>query len=91
MRSLETARAIDPGHERAKRYFQLSIRKRDEFIDRYIRQGRKYKEKNMYSRCVGSLDAALKALDDPANRQDVKIREAQALRKECDALAGERF
>ena len=90
MKSFETARAIDPNHEMAKRYYSLSARQRDEFVARHLLEGRRYKEKNMYTRCVSSLDKALKALGETSD-QDLKVKEAKALRNECDALTKERF
>lgn len=86
LRSFETARAIDPNHEMATRYYQLSIRKRDELIARHLLDGRRYKEKNMYSRCVSSMNAALKNLGDVNTQQDLKAKEAETLRNECEAL-----
>ncbi len=91
MRSFETARAIDPGHEMAKRYYQLAARKRDEFIAQSLHEGRRYKEKNMHARCVSSLQSALKTLGDSVSEQDLREKEIKALLQECDALAKARF
>jgi len=85
MRSFETARAIDPNHEMAKRYSQLAIRRRDELINQSILEGRAYKDRNMFSRCVGSLDKALKVAGEGTD-QDLKLREAKVLRNECAAM-----
>ncbi len=91
MRSFETARAIDPGHEMAKRYYQLAARKRDEFISQSLLEGRRYKEKNMHARCVSSLQSALKTLGDSVSEQDLREKEIKALLQECDALTKARF
>ncbi len=89
-RSFETARAIDPAHEMAKRYYTLATRQRDEFVARHMLEGKRYKDKNMFSRCVSSIDKALKSLGETSD-QDLKIKEAKALRSECEALMKERF
>lgn len=90
MRSFETARAIDPSHEMAKRYHTLAARQRDEFISRHMLEGRRYKEKHMFSRCVAAIDKALKTLGETSD-QDLKVKEAKALRSECEALMKARF
>ncbi|MCM2282447.1 MAG: FHA domain-containing protein [Bdellovibrionaceae bacterium] len=90
MRSFETARAIDPGHEMAKRYYTLATRRRDEFVERHLIEGRRYKEKNMYSRCVAAIDKALKTLGE-MSEQNLKVKEAKVLRDECEALMKARF
>ncbi|HVK61515.1 MAG TPA: FHA domain-containing protein [Bdellovibrionales bacterium] len=88
MRSFETARAIDPEHELALRYMRLAEKQRDEMVALLTLEGRRYKEKNMYGRCSAALDKALEAIP---NKSDVKFKEAEALKKECDLLAAERF
>lgn len=90
MRAFETARAIDPGHEMAKRYYTLAARQRDEFVARHMIEGRQYRDKNMFSRCVASIDIAIKVLGESSS-QDLKIKEAKSLRDECEAMLKERF
>ena len=88
MRSFETARAIDPKHELAGRYYQLAEKQRDEMVAMLILEGRRYKEKSMYARCSASLE---KALDAIPNKQDVKFKSNEAIKKECDLLSEERY
>ena len=90
MKSFETARAIDPTHDLSKRYYTLAARARDEFVVRHILEGKKYKERLMYSRCISSLNMALKALGENA-ASDIKGKEAIAIRDECETLQEGRF
>jgi hypothetical protein len=88
MRSFETARAIDPEHELAQRYYKLSEKHRDEMVSLLMLEGRRYREKNMFSRCVAALEKVLDALP---NRDDVKYKQAEALLKECQLMMDGRF
>ena len=88
LRSFETARAIDPHHELAGRYYRLAERKRDEMVADLVLEGRRYKEKSMYARCSASFE---KALDLIPNKQDVKYKSTEALKRQCDLLIEERF
>lgn len=88
MRSFETARAIDPSHEMAVRYYKLAERQRDEMIARLTLEGRQYKEKLMYSRCSAAFEKVLDAIPD---RNDLKYKQAEALKRECDLLMENRF
>ncbi len=82
LRSFETALAVDPKHEMADRYRVLSEKERDNAIASLMLDARRYKDKNMYSRCSSALN---KVLDEIPNKQDLKYKESQALKKECDA------
>jgi pSer/pThr/pTyr-binding forkhead associated (FHA) protein len=88
MKSFETARAIDPGHELAGRYYRLAEKQRDEMIDYMILEGRRYKEKNMFSRCSSAFE---KVLDAIPNKNHLKYKSAEALKRECDESLGGRF
>jgi pSer/pThr/pTyr-binding forkhead associated (FHA) protein len=83
LRSFETARAIDPSHELANRYSVLAERKRDEAITSNMVDGRRYKEKRMFSRCSAALD---KVLDEISNPDDIRYKESSALKRECDLM-----
>ena len=88
IRSFETAQAIDSKNELAGRYKRLAEKKRDEMINMLTLEGRQYREKSMYARCSAAFE---KVLDESPNKQDVKYKAAEALKKECDLLADERF
>lgn len=83
LRAFETARAIDPNHELASRYSVLAERKRDEWITLQMMEGRRYMEKSMFNRCSSALD---KVMDEIANAQDLKFKEARALKAECELM-----
>lgn len=88
MRSFETARAIDPEHQLARRYYKLAEKQRDEMVSMLMIEGRRYREKNMYARCIAALD---KVLDAIPNKDDVKYKQAEVLLNECKVMTGERF
>lgn len=88
MRSFETARTIDPKHPLATRYYKLAEKKRDELIAELTLEGRRYREKKMYSRCSAQLEKVLSMIP---NKQDLKYKAAEALKNECDRLAEQRF
>lgn len=88
MRSFETARAIDPEHVLARRYYRQAEKQRDEAVTNSLLEGRRYREKNMYTRCSASIDKALVMM---ANKEDLKYKQAEAMKKECDLLQDNRF
>ena len=83
LKSFETALAIDPKHEMATHYQKRASRMREQTLTDWMKEGRAYREKSMYSRCAAALDKVIKAIP---NAQDVRRRESEALRDECDAL-----
>lgn len=87
-KSFETARAIDPDHELARRYSQLAEKHRDEMIALLTLSGRQFKEKQMYSRCSAAFE---KVLDAIANKDDVKYKQAEAMKTECDVMLNGRY
>jgi pSer/pThr/pTyr-binding forkhead associated (FHA) protein len=88
MREFETALAIDPDNALARRYYKLAEKKRDEIVADLSLEGRRYKDKHMYSRCTAAFE---KVLEQIPNKEDAKYKEADALRKECELLEEERF
>lgn len=88
MRSFETARAIDPEHVLARRYYRQAEKQRDEGITNSLLEGRRYREKNMYTRCSAAISKALVMMP---NREDLKYKQAEAMKKECDLLQDSRF
>ncbi len=88
MRSFETARAIDPEHQLALRYYRLAEKQRDEAITQLTLEGRRYLEKNMYGRCSSAIGKALLMM---TNKEDLKYKQAEATKKECDALQEGRY
>jgi len=88
MRSFETARAIDPEHVLSRRYYRQAEKQRDEAITQLLLEGRRYREKNMFSRCAASIEKALVMLP---NRDDLKFKQAEAMKKECDLLQDRRY
>lgn len=87
MRSFETARAIDPEHVLSRRYYRQAEKQRDEAITQLLLEGRRYREKNMFSRCSSAIEKALIMLP---NRDDLKFKQAEAMKKECDLLQDRR-
>ena len=88
MREFETALAIDPDNALARRYYKLAEKQRDEIVADLSLEGRRYKDKHMYSRCTAAFE---KVLEQIPNKDDAKYKEADSLRKECELLEGERF
>ncbi len=88
MRSFETARAIDPEHVLSRRYYRQAEKQRDEAVTNSLLDGRRYREKNMFSRCSASIDKALVMMP---NKEDLKYKQAEAMKKECDLLQDSRF
>lgn len=88
MRSFETARTIDPLHQMAVRYYKLAEKERDQMISDLTLEGRRYREKSMWSRCSAQFE---KVLDMIPNKDDVKYKAAEAMKKECDLQAESRF
>lgn len=88
MRSFETCRTIDPLHQLCMRYFKLSEKSRDAMIAELTLEGRRYREKGMWSRCSAQFD---KVIDMIQNKEDVKSKAADQLRKECDLRLEGRF
>jgi hypothetical protein len=87
IKSFETARAIDPEHGQAQRYYILAEKKRDEMVALFILEGRRYLEKQMYTRCSAALE---KVLDMIPNKDDPKYLQSEAIKKECDLRYEER-
>lgn len=88
MRSFETARAIDPEHALARRYYRQAEKQRDETVTQLLLEGRRYREKNMYSRCSAAIEKALVLM---VNKDDLKYKQADTMKKECDLLQDRRF
>ena len=87
IRSFETAQAIDPKNEGAGRYRRLAEKQRDEMINILTLEGRRYREKAMYSRCSAAFEKALIAIP---NKQDLKYKSAEAMKAECDVMMNEK-
>lgn len=88
MRSFETARAIDPEHVLARRYFRQAEKQRDEAVTQLLLEGRRYREKDMFARCSAAIEKALVMMP---NKDDPKYKQAEASKKECDLLGDRRF
>ena len=88
LRSFETAKTIDPQHPLADRYYRLAGKLRDEQIADLTLEGRRYREKAMYTRCSAQFE---KVLDMIPNKEDAKYKVAEALKKECDLHWDNRF
>jgi len=88
MRSFETARTIDPQHQLAVRYYKLAEKARDQMIADLTLEGRRYREKSMWARCSAQFE---KVLDMIPNKDDVKYKAAEAMKKECDLQLEGRF
>lgn len=88
MRSFETARAIDPEHVLSRRYYRQAEKQRDESVTQLLLEGRRYREKNMFARCSSAIEKALVMMP---NKDDLKYKQAEATKKECDVLGDKRF
>lgn len=88
LKSFETANAIDRDHQLAKRYYNLAMKKRDEMTAQHTLEGKRYKEKQMFSRCSSAFEKVLEMIP---NKDDVRYKQAETLKKECDLLIDERF
>jgi hypothetical protein len=88
MKSFETAMTIDQSHELAMRYYRLAEKQRDEMVALLTKEGLSYKDKNMHARCASSFEKVMDAL---SNTNDLKYKQAKALKEECDALEAQRF
>jgi len=81
--SFETAMGLDPENVLARRYYRLAQKQKDEAITNLLLEGRRYREKNMYSRCSAAIDKALVLMN---NKDDLKYKEAEKIKQECDLL-----
>ena len=88
MGAFGTARAIDKNHPLAERYYKLAEKQRDEMIADLLLEGRRYREKSMFSKCSAAFDKALALMP---NRDDPKFKNAEALKSECDLSLKNRF
>ncbi|MDZ4084051.1 MAG: FHA domain-containing protein [Bdellovibrionales bacterium] len=81
--SFETAMGLDPENVLARRYYRLAQKQKDEAITNLLLEGRRYREKNMYSRCSAAIEKALVLMN---NKDDLKYKEAEKIKQECDLL-----
>lgn len=88
MRSFEIAITIDSQHALARRYYKLSEKARDQMISDLTLEGRRYREKSMWARCSAQFE---KVLDLIPNKDDMKYKAAEAMKKECDLQLEGRF
>lgn len=88
IRSFETARIIDPNHTLAVRYHRMADKARDELIAKMTLEGKRYREKSMFKRCSAAFE---KVLDEIPNRNDLRYKEAEQFKRECDSLVESKF
>jgi hypothetical protein len=88
IKSFETALAIDPSHELAGRYLKLAEAERDQMVADLTLEGRSYKDKHMFTRCSAAF---VKVLDVIADKNDLKYKQADALKNECDLMSSEKY
>jgi pSer/pThr/pTyr-binding forkhead associated (FHA) protein len=81
--SFETAMGLDTENVLARRYYRLAQKQKDEATTNLLLEGRRYREKNMYSRCSAAIDKALVLMN---NKDDLKYKEAEKIKQECDLL-----
>lgn len=81
--AFETAIGLDPENVLARRYYRLAMKQKDEAITNLLLEGRRYREKAMYSRCSAAIEKAMVLM---TNKDDLKFKEAEKIRKECDLL-----
>ena len=81
--SFGTTIATDQHHSRAKRYAKTARKKRTDLIDTHLRDGGKYKNKLMYSRCAAEFEKAIVLINDPNSK---KYELAKAQLEECRLL-----
>ena len=88
IRSFETARIIDPNHALAVRYHRMADKARDELIAKMTLEGKRYREKSMFKRCSAAFE---KVLDEIPNRNDLRYKEAEQFKRECDSRVESKF
>lgn len=81
--AFETAIGLDPENVIARRYYRLAQKQKDEAITNLLLEGRRYREKAMYTRCSAAIEKALVLM---TNKDDLKFKEAEKIKKECDLL-----
>lgn len=81
--AFETAIGLDPENVLARRYYRLAQKQKDEAITNLLLEGRRYREKAMYTRCSAAIEKALVLM---TNKDDLKFKEAEKIKKECDLL-----
>lgn len=81
IQSFEAALAIDPSHQLARRYYDLTRRKFDEKINYLMIQGQNYLKKGQYRLCQSSFAIVITHI---SSRQDKRFQEAKQLHDECE-------
>lgn len=67
--SFGTTIATEPSHVRAQLYSKTARKKRDDLIDTHLRDGQKYREKLMYSRCAAEFEKALVYINNTSSKK----------------------
>ncbi len=88
IQSFQAALAIYPNHQLAYRYLTLSKKRFDEMVQFNMIQGRRYRQKNYYRRCMSSFENVMTMLRDP---REATYKEAQQLFNECSTMLEGRY
>lgn len=83
LESFGTTIATDQQHKRAQQYARSARKKKAELIDTHLRDGVKYKEKMMYSRCAAEFEKAIVYIN---NINSKKYLLARSQLEECRLL-----
>lgn len=73
--------SLNPNHDLAKRYYQLSLVKFDELVQANINQGLKYRERRNYKLCQASMTNVLIMIQN--NKSHPQYAEANQYFQEC--------
>lgn len=88
IQEFQSALALYPSHELARRYYNLAKTRFDEMIQTQMIQGRKYRESGNFRLCKGSFASVLTLIKDS---NDPIFQEAKKFHDECETLMMERF
>jgi pSer/pThr/pTyr-binding forkhead associated (FHA) protein len=81
--------SLNPNHDLAKRYYQLSLVKFDELVQANINQGLKYRERRNYKLCQASMTNVLIMIQN--NKSHPQYAEANQYFQECSKAVEGRY
>ncbi|MDZ4660084.1 MAG: FHA domain-containing protein [Pseudomonadota bacterium] len=87
-RSFEQTLSVYPQHELAERYRLASDQKIKEFIQNYMREGKKYLDRHNYALCSSAYKKVMDTIGDSQNKTH---QEAEQRWKECNVLQMGRY
>lgn len=73
--SFDAVLALNPKHELAFKYRELSKRRHDELIEMTMLQGKRYMEQNKYANAKNAYQQVMILINDPKNKRYLEARE----------------